>query len=482
MITKEFIDSLRSFPEETEWIEFKSSYSTPDGLGEYISALSNSACLLDEEVAYLIFGIDDITHEIKGTTFKGRKEKVGNEQIENWLSTQLDTKIDFKIEDFLYDDNKKIVVITIDSIKQRPVSFKDVEYIRIGSYKKKLKEHPEKQAKIWEKCSGKVFENEFAKINLTEEEVLRFIAYPSYFELMDLPLPETREGILEKFSTEGLIVRKKGLVSITNLGAVLFAKNLNEFDKLLRKCVRVIQYKGKNKLVTIKERDFSSGYALAFEEVIKYIIDQLPSNEQIGRAFRKEVKMYPELAIRELVANSLIHQDFRESGTGILIEIYDDRIEISNPGTPLIPINRFIDHNPQSRNEKLAQLMRRIKICEERGSGIDKVVSGCEVYQLPAPNFAAEDNYFKVTLYAYKELKEMDKEDKVRACYQHCCLKYVSNSFMSNQTLRERFAVKEKNYSIISRIIGETVDRKLIKPEDHNNKANAYRRYVPFWV
>lgn len=183
------------------------------------------------------------------------------------------------------------------------------------------------------------------------------------------------------------------------------------------------------------------GYAIGFEGLVDYINDKLPANEEIGKAFRKEVKMYPELAIRELVANALIHQDFRETGTGPMLEIFNDRIEISNPGKPLIDTLRFIDYSPQSRNERLASLMRRVNICEERGSGIDKVINEVELYQLPAPNFIEIDNSLKVIMYSYKTLRQMDKQDKVRACYQHFCLKYVSNEFMTNTSLRDRFII-----------------------------------------
>ena len=126
--------------------------------------------------------------------------------------------------------------------------------------------------------------------------------------------------------------------------------------------------------------------------------------------------------------------------------------------------------------------MRRINMCEERGSGIDKVVFQCELYQLPAPIFMEEDTYIKAILFAYKSLKQMDKEDKIRACYQHCCLKYVSNEFMSNQSFRERLGIEEKNYAIVSRIISDTLEKKYIKYEDPNNKSNKYMRYIPIWA
>lgn len=249
-----------------------------------------------------------------------------------------------------------------------------------------------------------------------------------------------------------------------------------------RKAIRVIIYQGKNKLKTIKEQEGKKGYASGFKGLVNYINDQLPMNEEIGKVFRKEVKMFPELAIRELVANAIIHQDFSEKGTGPMIEVFDDRVEISNPGKPLISTMRFVDHNPQSRNEKLAHFMRRMNICEERGSGIDKVIFECEYYQLPAPKFSEGENYTRVTLYAHKTLRQMDKEDKIRASYLHACIKHVSGAPMTNQTLRERFGIEEKNYSIASRIISEAIKSGLIKDFDPESKSKKHAKYLPYWA
>lgn len=178
----------------------------------------------------------------------------------------------------------------------------------------------------------------------------------------------------------------------------------------------------------------------------------------------------------------MIHQDFNIRGTGPIIEIFSDRLEISNPGKPLIDILRFIDHAPISRNEKVAHFMRRFNICEERGSGIDKVINSCEVFQLPAPDFTNSDTFTRVTIYAPKTLRQMSKQDKVRACYQHACLKYVMNEDMTNTTLRKRFNISEKNYPTASKIISSTIIAGLIKDADPNNKSKKNSKYVPFWT
>lgn len=110
-----------------------------------------------------------------------------------------------------------------------------------------------------------------------------------------------------------------------------------------------------------------------------------------------------------------------------MVELFEDRIEISNPGRPLVDTLRMMDEPPRSRNESLAALMRRMNMCEERGSGIDKVVFEVELHQLPAPSFVLKEQSMVVTLYSHRELKDMSKDERIRACYQHACLKCVSN-------------------------------------------------------
>jgi predicted HTH transcriptional regulator len=190
--------------------------------------------------------------------------------------------------------------------------------------------------------------------------------------------------------------------------------------------------------------------------------------------------MYPEIAIRELVANALIHQDLSVKGFP-MIEIFSDRIEISNPGNPLITPERFID-SYISRNEKLADLMRRMGFCEEKGSGLDKVIFYNELYQLPPINVITDENRTRVTIFSYKKLNDLDKREKIRACYQHSCLKWVSNEKMTNQSLRARFSIDDKNAAIASRIIKDTFEVDMIKEDDPNNKSRKHRSYVPFWA
>jgi predicted HTH transcriptional regulator len=201
----------------------------------------------------------------------------------------------------------------------------------------------------------------------------------------------------------------------------------------------------------------------------------------IGKALRKEVPMFPELAIRELVANALIHQDFHQSGTEPMIEIFSNRMEITNPGLPLVQPDRFLNSPPKSRNEVLASFMRRAGICEERGSGIDKVVSETERYQLPAPIFEKTDEHTRAVLFSHRKLTAMDKADRIRACFLHACLRYAQRDFMTNATLRERFGMDVKNSALASRIINDTIANKKIRCHDESVGPKA-RKYLPWWA
>ena len=478
---QKLIQDLQALPKECEWVEFKVNNSEPHTMGENISALSNSACYEDKPYGYLVYGIQDGTHEIVGTTFKPNSDKIKGQELENWIATQLNPKIDFNIFEFEFK-GFHLAVFKVHASMNTPVEFKDIPYIRIGSITKKLKDHPEKARKIWNKTQTNHFEESIATANVNGNEVLQLIDYPNYFDLTKQPLPVNRDGILDKLLQDKLIRKNGGDFDITNLGAILFAKDIRKFDSLSRKAVRLIFYDGKNRLKTIKEQDSFNGYAIGFERLIEFITERLPSNEEITKALREEKTLYPTLAIRELVANAIIHQDFSIRGTSPMIEVFSNRIEITNSGSPLIDTLRFIDHSPQSRNESLASFMRRINICEERGSGIDKVISGCELYQLPAPEFISGDNFTRVVLYAPKAFSQMDRNDKVRACFQHCVLRYVSGENMTNESLRERFGIEPHNYATASRIISDAIESKLVKDYDPDNKSRKYAKYVPFWV
>lgn len=477
---KTILADIQASPTECEWVEIKHNNHDPQSIGEYVSALSNGAAYMGQSRGYMAWGLDDASHKIIGTDFNPKMEKIGNQELENWIATQLNPRIDFSFQEISLPEGR-VVLMCIDSAGNTPVKFKGTAWIRVGTYKKPLADHPERERKIWQNTVNNCFERKIAKPGVNSDEVLQLLDYSKVFGLLQIPFPDSKTAIIDKLVDEELIIRRQSCFDITNLGAILFANDLSKFEMLSRKAVRVIFYKGNDRINALKEQVGGKGYAIGFEGLVDYIGSNLPVNEEIGKALRKTIPMYPPIAIREFVANALIHQDFSIGGSSPMIEIFGNRMEITNPGKPLIDIFRFIDHTPISRNEKLASLMRRINICEERGSGIDRALAQCELYQLPAPDFQKDDLFTKVIMYAPMTLRQMDKEDKRRACYQHCCLQYLAGQKMTNESFRGRLNISDENYSMASRIISDTINAKLIKPDDASN-SKKYAKYVPFWA
>ena len=245
--------------------------------------------------------------------------------------------------------------------------------------------------------------------------------------------------------------------------------------------IRVVQYEDDTKLKILKEYNGTKGYAVGFEGLMGFLEALLPSEEVITESIRKTVTKYPMIALREIIANALIHLDFTVSGSSPLVEIFQSRIEVTNPGLPLIDINRFIDNPPKSRNEILSSLMRRLKMCEELGSGWDRIALECEIMQLPAPKIVLYEENTKVTLFSGLPFASIPHEEKLWSCYLHACIKYLTHEGLTNSSLRQRFGLGDTASAQISRLIKEAVSIGLIKLFDENT-APKHMKYIPAWA
>lgn len=466
--TVQDIDALLAVRSESEHLEFKEAANNFhfEELVDYCVALAN------EGGGRMLLGITDkVPRRVVGTkAFEVPERTVAG------IHERLHLKVTF---DEVAHPSGRVLVFHVPSRPVgQPIHYKGRYLMRAGE--ELVPMTPDQLKKIMAEGEPDWALNP-AMTKCDGAKVVQVLDTQSYFDLLHLPYPATREAVLERFASERLIERSGGSWTITNLGAVLFAKKLESFDRLARKAPRVIVYDGTNKLKTKLDKPGAKGYAVGFQGLVEFINGLVPSNEVIEQALRREVKMFPEIAVRELVANALIHQDFTESGTSVMVEIYDDRMEISNPGKPFISPDRFIDEY-QSRNERLADLMRRLGICEEEGSGVDKVIQAAELFQLPAPDFRVGERRTSAVLFGHKDFEDMDRNDRVRATYQHCCLRYVMNEKMTNQSLRERFRLSEKKTESVSRAIRDAVDAGKIKLADPEQTSLRYRNYVPFWA
>jgi ATP-dependent DNA helicase RecG len=462
------IDTWLLSPSEHQRLEFKEAKTQFDNtkLYRYCVAIAN------EGGGHLLLGVSDA---------KPRRV-VGSQAFNNpiGMAEKLFQNVGFRvdIEEVLHADGRVVVF----HIPPRPLgtayNFEGAYLMRVGETLTPMSE--DQLRRIFAEGQPDWLERP-AKDGLTALDVVDLLDTQTFFELLKLPYPSDRQGVLDKLRSERLVHEENNGFVVTHLAAILLAKDLRRFDDVSRKAPRVVTYKAKGKLETKADITGTKGYAVGFQGLVSYVMSQLPQNEVIENALRIESKLLPEVVIRELLANALIHQDFMERGVSPMVEIYADRLEISNPGEPLVPVERFID-GYQSRNERLADLMRRFGICEEKSSGIDRTVEAAEVHQLPAPDFQVGFKRTIVVVFGPRAFRKMDRADRIRACYQHCVLQWVQRQPMSNQSLRERFHLSESSSNTISGILTATTDAKLIKPDPAAPSGKKFARYLPIWA
>jgi len=472
--------SLNPVPNELDNIDWKEELSPNNKkLCNHLSAFANYP-----GGGYLVFGIENKAGKVIG--IDKDKNDIIVETLTNIAYENLEPppKIEYSIQEF---HSKSLLFVKISESSVKPVHIKsgsiEDAYIRFGGTTRKATRHQIGQLLLNSKTLR--WEELHASKLLSVTEVLNSLSHKNVFDLLKRPALVEPKEILKWMEDERMVKKINGSgYYITNFGAISAATNLKSFDDLSRKTIRVIKYKGNNKVETEKEYPGQMGYAIGFEGLINFLTALLPSSEIIQKVFRNITSMYPEIALRELIANALIHQDFNVSGKGPMIEVFDNRIEISSPGKllPTKKIDRLIGTSPESRNELLASAFRRYMICEERGSGLIKTITAIELWGLPPLLFEEGDNYFKVTMFAPRKFAEMTIQERIEACYQHAVLKFYSGSVMTNTSLRERFKMNEKQRSQISRLINAAVENGKIKPRNPENKSVKFTEYIPYWV
>lgn len=470
--------SLEPLPHELNELDWKAGLSTnKERLVEHLIAFANSP-----NGGFLIYGIQDTDARLEGVT----QEEVG--QIVNTLANlgreavEPPLAIDHAVVEY---KNIPLLFVHIPEQRNKPVHRrgKSIEetWIRSGGTTRKASRHEvgglmlNSQAPRWEELRASGL--------LTPIEVAGMLNMEAIANLLQRPLPTGEGELFGWLLDEHLVTPDSGGYYITNAGAIAAAHRLEQFDQLKRKRIRVIRYRGTNKVDTLDELMGQKGYAVGFEGLIGHLKRVLPHSEVIQQSLRTEVSVYPEIALRELIANALIHQDFSITGAGPMIEIFEDRIEFTNPGG-LLPgkkLDRLIGTTPESRNELLASAFRRYRICEERGTGFQKIVSAIELFGLPPVVFTPLENSFRVTLYAPRKFAEMSQSERIEACYQHAVLQYLSSQTLTNTSLRERFKLHDKQRNQITNLIGDAVAAERIKRKDAGS-GNKFAEYLPYWA
>jgi ATP-dependent DNA helicase RecG len=470
-------ETLTPVPHEVNELDWKSQISFhKDRLAEHLIAFGNHP-----NGGTLVFGVDDngVPHGINAdmvATVTNTLANLGRDAVDPPLA------IDHAVVSYR---DTAILLVHVPEQPTKPVHRRgrsiEEAWIRSGGTTRKASRQEvggmlmNSAAPRWEELRASAL--------LDLADVQRLLDPEAVAGLLQRPLPSAPDDLSQWLVAEGLTVLAGRGHYITNFGAIAAARKLEDFPDLERKRIRVIRYRGTNKVETIDELPGRRGYAIGFEGLIGHLRKVLPHSEVMHQSLRTEVTMYPELALRELIANALIHQDFMVTGAGPMVEIYDDRIEVTSPGT-LLPgkkPDRLIGTTPESRNEKLASSFRRYRICEERGTGFQKIVTSIELFGLPPLVLAPQENALRVTIGAPRKFTDMAMAERIEACYQHAALQYLSSQTLTNTTLRERFKLNEKQRNQVTNLIGDAVAAGRIKRKDLG-AGKKFAEYVPYWA
>jgi ATP-dependent DNA helicase RecG len=469
--------SLTTLALEKDNLDWKRTLSeNKERLAEHLSAFANYP-----GGGYLVFGISDLGQVVGLDSNEARQlvadiANLGRDALLPPL-TCLHEVVEFR--------QRQILLVHVCESGEKPVHRrgKSIEEAWIRSNATTRKASRQEVAQLMLNSAAPRWETVRATSMLRADEVPAAIDVDGLGSLLGKPVPADEVGKLRWLEDEKFIQADGRGYYVTNLGAISGARMIENFPGIKRKAARVVRYSGTDKINMLGETSGKFGYAIGFKGLIEYVQGVLPHSEVIEQALRRKVTLYPEVAIREIVANSLIHQDFSVTGAGPIIDIFSDRIEISNPGALIHGknVDRLIGATPQSRNEDLASTFRRFGICEERGSGFQRAVEAIEFYGMPPMRIQSIDTFLKVTLFAPKDFSDMSGEERIEATYQHACLLYFSNKAMTNTSLRIRFKLGDKYRTQVSNLIAQAASAGRIKRKN-NGDGHKFAEYEPYWV
>lgn len=473
--------SLVPVSQELNKLDWKISLSEDrKRLAEHSSAMANQS-----GGGYFVFGISPLGEKVgldqeSITDIIAHMGNVVREGLEPVC--RMDHRI---LEDYSAEKNKVVLLaIRIEESPEKPVHLRgqplEKSFIRSGGQTRKMDGSEIRHALLSTK-SQRLEELPIHSSN--PQEVLQSIDLKPVCERLNIPYPQDPKRLEETLIDLRFAVRVGQIVQPTFLGIIVACRDFAQIQGCERFAIRITQYRGLHKLFALKEQIYSQGYVHSFDRIIEDVINILPHSEVIEKATRKQLPLYPMVALRELIANAAIHRDYSRTDSYVHIEIYDDRIEITSPGSllPDMDVDRLINQQPRARNEILADRMRGLGFCEERGSGLDRATFALEDYGLPAARFINQPDCFKAVLYAPKEYKKMTQEERLRTVYQHTCLHYEMQQDVTNASLRGRLKLAQSQSQLVSKLIKQGIAAHLIKIANPGTSPR-YIRYIPYWA
>lgn len=449
MDLNKIVKELIAYPTEANWFEFKENWYEPSAIGEYISSLSNAAALEGEEYGYLVWGVNNNTHEITGTTFDYRVD-VKNEPLEHYLARQIMPDNNFSFHETTLE-GKRLVVMVVPAASKIPTGFDGNRYIRIGSSKVNLNKYPERESNLF--------------------YILR-VGLPTMCNTESEYQDLTFDKLFVYYASKGVALNKRNFKK--NLGLLTENGKYNLLAQLISDDshipIRFAIFNGTDKASTMYSvREFGNTCLLfSLDKVLEYgEVLNVPQADERGRKVeRKEVPLFDEEAFREAIINAFVHNQWT-SGNAPMITVFSDRIEILSRGKmpPGQTLEGFYAGESVPVNQKLSDMFLQLHISERTGRGVPKIteVYGKETYEfrensivvsIPFTRVQADDmthdemkmTYDNVKMthdevkmtYDSTEITHDEKKDCVERILEFCIIPRTILEIMEMLGLKER--------------------------------------------
>lgn len=395
------LENLLSLPREQATVEFKSNWELPSDIGQYISALANSAALNGHDRAWMVWGVEDTSHEVKGATFDPFTQKIkdgSNQSLTMWLQVMTAPRADFCFHELQHPQGR-VVMLEIHPARSAPVAFQHVRYVRVDSHKVKLADHPDKEARLWatlgvkDDWSGAVvpgasFDDlDAAAIAMARQRFAEFLirgeADADHHNSIRAEVAGWDDATLlnkAHITKQGRITRSALLLLGKDESAHFLAPADTKISWVLRDA-----HNG-----TVTSVPFGIPFLLATERVYARIrnvtLDHMPD----GTLFPTPVPQYDPWVLREALHNCVAHQDYLLGGKINVVE-HPDRLVLTNLGQ-FIPesVEWMLEHQspPEHyRNQWLIDGMIRLRMIEQAGSGIRRMFATQRQRLFPLPDY-----------------------------------------------------------------------------------------------
>lgn len=383
------IDRLRNEPSETAWLEFKRNYCEPEAVGQYLAALANSAALEDQPHGYLVFGIDDKTHEVVGSTFDPSTARVKGQHFLHWTNCGLQPSValDSRVVEY---NGLRVVLFVVAPARGQPVRFYGKGYIRVGESKTELAKHPDKERALWIQRTD-WSASECSRAQLSDLDPVAIQKAREQFAIKHPAQATTVSSWDDSTFLNKARVLRRGAVT----HAALLLLGRSESATLLSPAVAKITWILKDaKNVELDYEHLGPPFILAGDRLQQRIrnltVRALPS----GSLFPQEITQYDPWVLREALHNCIAHQDYTLHGRINVVET-PDAVLLTNPGD-FLPgsVARVIEQDapPQRyRNQFLADAMVELNLIDTQGGGIKRMFETQRRRSFPMPDYDLSD-------------------------------------------------------------------------------------------